>query len=153
MNTLTILALDISSTAIGICYNGTPEVTWKLAGNDIAARCANARYLLSWQLELTPDVDLVVFEEPVGKFAKSIIPQAHVQGAVLALLSERQLAWAKIAPAAAKKALTGRGNATKDEMMTMARLSTGKHIIDEHAADAYGLWLAAKALKIEKVAT
>lgn len=151
MNTLTILALDISSTAIGICYNGTPEVTWKLAGDDIAARCANARYLLGWQLELKPDVDLVVFEEPVGKFIKSIIPQVCVQGAVLALLSERGLAWSKIAPTVAKKILTGKGNATKEQMIVVAQQRFGKPL-DEHQADSYALWLAARALKVEKVA-
>jgi len=76
----TILALDISSTHIGVCYDGTPLATWKLKGNDIAWRCQQARGLLAGQLEQYPDVDLVVFEEPVGKFAKSLIPQACVQG-------------------------------------------------------------------------
>jgi Holliday junction resolvasome RuvABC endonuclease subunit len=152
MNTLTILALDISSTAVGVCYNGELEVTWKLDGSDIAARCQNARHLLSWQLELKPNVDPVVFEEPVGKFIKAIISQACVQGAVLALLSERGLAWAKNAPMVAKKVLTGKGNADKAAIMDAARAATGLQQIDEHRADALGLWVAARALRIERVA-
>lgn len=143
-----ILALDISSTTIGVCYDGQPGETWKLKGDDIASRCQQARHLLTRQLEATPDIDFIVFEEPVGKFIKAIIPQACVQGAVLALLSERGLAWKKIAPAAAKKTLTGKGNATKDAMIAAAKLATGRDL-DEHQADAYGLWRAACALRVK----
>ena len=147
-----ILALDISSTTVGVCYDGQPRETWKLRGDDIAARCQQARYLLAWQLQTEPDVDFIVFEEPVGKFIKAIIPQACVQGAVLALLSERSIAWRKIAPAVAKKALTGKGNATKGQMIAAAQQALGGWEVDEHQADAYGLWLAARALKVERVA-
>lgn len=146
-----ILALDISSTTIGVCYDGQPRETWKLKSDDIASRCQQARNLLTGQLETTPDVDFVVFEEPVGKFIKAIIPQACVQGAVLALLSERNLAWKKIAPAAAKRALTGKGNAKKDAMIAAANRATNM-TLDEHQADAYGLWWAALQIRAERVA-
>lgn len=146
-----ILALDISSTTIGVCYDGVHLETMTLRG-DIDKRCASAAWLVGVFIANHPDIDFVVFEEPVGKFIKAIIPQACVQGAVLALLSERKLAWQKIAPAAAKKALTGKGNAQKGQMIAAAQTALGGWELDEHQADAYGLWRAALAIKAERVA-
>lgn len=145
-----ILALDISSTTVGVCYDGQPRETWKLKGDDIASRCQQARALLARRLQAEPDVDFVVFEEPVGKFIKAIIPQACVQGAVLALLSERSIAWRKLAPAVAKKALTGKGNAKKPDMIAAAQQALGGRELDEHQADSYGLWLAATRINVIK---
>lgn len=146
---LTILALDISSTHIGLCYDGQPLETWHLHG-DIAERCRLAAAMVRAQLWLTPDVDLVVIESPVARYAKALIPQARVSGAVLAVLSEKQIAWQEISPSEAKRALCGRGTATKADMIDEAGWRLGQ-VCDEHQSDAYALWLAARALKAEKV--
>jgi hypothetical protein len=59
--TLKILALDISSTHIGVCYDGQPLATWALAQKlNIAERCRLAAKLARQQLDSVPDVDLVV---------------------------------------------------------------------------------------------
>lgn len=145
---LTILALDMSSTAIGVCYHGSPLTTITLAG-DIAERCRLARAQIAAHLWLYPDVDLVAIESPVGRFAKALIPQCRVSGAVLSYFSEREIAWVELAPSEAKRALTGRGDASKALMIRTAWARLGAEV-DEHQADAYGLWLAACQLKVER---
>lgn len=145
-----ILALDMSSTTIGVCYDGQPRLTIRLRGDDIASRCQQAATQVR-ALITDADIDMVAVESPVARFASAVIPQARVSGAVLAVLAVAQVAWVEIAPAAAKLALTGKGNAKKPAMIAAATLAT-KRNLDEHQADAYGLWLAARALKVERVA-
>lgn len=146
---LTILALDMSSTRIGVVVTCGTRVqlhrTWHLPG-DIASRCFHAQEMVRNQLAILSNVDLVAIEAPVARYAKALIPQARVSGAVLAAVAGRGLAWLEVSPAQAKQALTGKGNASKMEVMQAAGLN------DEHQADAYALALAASRMKIEKVA-
>lgn len=146
--TLKVLALDISSTHIGLCYDGQPLATWCLHG-DIAERCRLAASMVRTQLYLTPDIDLVIVERPAGRHAQALIQMARVSGAVLTVLSEKQIAWQEISPSDAKKALTGKGNADKSLMISVAGQQLGR-LVDEHQADSFGLWLAAKALRVQK---
>lgn len=145
-----ILALDMSSTTIGMCYDGWDFQTLTLRSPDIAKRCLQAATQVR-ALITDADIDLVVIEGPAGQFKGSIIPQARVSGAVLAVLCTSELAWVELSPQDAKRALTGKGNAKKPQMIAAAKLATGRDL-DEHQADAYGLWRAALALKVERVA-
>jgi len=113
----TVLGLDCSSTTIGWCVHDgqvRDAGTLRLTGSDIAERCRQARAGVYLILLNHPDVD-----------------------AVLALLAEKQIAWCEVTPSEAKHAATGRGNASKADMMTAAGLD------DEHAADAVGVAKAA----------
>jgi Holliday junction resolvasome RuvABC endonuclease subunit len=150
-NDATILALDMSSTSIGLCYNGQTFETFHLTG-DIASRCRQAAAWVKGQLYLFSDIDLVVIESPVARFASAVIPQARVSGAVLALLSTADIAWQELPPQAAKMALCQKGNARKMDMILAARQRLPDVVFDEHRADALGLWVAARAMKVEKVA-
>lgn len=143
-----ILALDMSSTMIGVCYDGRQFETIKLKGDDISQRCRDAHRLIAGWVLVYGDIDLVVIESPVGRFAKALIPQARVSGAVLAALDKESLAWREVSPTEAKKALTGKGTAKKEHMIAAAERATGK-TLNEHQADAYGLWLAGRAIKVE----
>lgn len=145
-----ILALDMSSTAIGMCYDGWDFQTLTLRSPDIAKRCLQAATQVR-ALITDADIDLVVIESPAGRFNGGLIPQARVSGAVLAVLAVAGVAWTEIAPAAAKKVLTGKGNAKKPDMIAAANRAADR-LLDEHQADAYGLWLAARALKVERTA-
>lgn len=147
---ITILALDISSTHIGVCYNGQPMETWKLPKLDIGMRCHTARVRLGALLRAA-SIDLIVVESPVARFGSAVIAQSRVSGALLSLVSELGIAWIELAPQKAKQALTGKGNADKLTMIAAASAATSR-ALDEHASDAYGLWLAALAVKVEKVA-
>lgn len=150
MNDLVVLALDLSSTTIGVCYAGREFETLRLAG-DIAQRCRHARALVHGLLLGWPDVDLVALEAPVMSYASATIAQARVSGAVLGLVSELGLCWCEVSPANAKKVLTGTGGARKGQMMAAARLATGC-ALDEHQSDSYAIWLAARGLKATKEA-
>lgn len=96
-----ILALDISSTAIGWCYLQDDRAplakSIALGGkNDIAARCAKAQAETGLLIAACGSVDCVVVEDFVWTSPRSTIPQALVKGAVLAELSAHQLAWCEI---------------------------------------------------------
>ena len=142
-----ILALDMSSTNVGLCYDGKEFETISLRG-DIAKRCELAARLIIGWIIIWEDIDLIVIESPVGRFTKAVIPQARVSGAVLSEFSRRNLAWVELAPQLGKKALTGKGNADKQAMILAAGQKTGQ-LLNEHQADAFGLYLAAKAIKVE----
>lgn len=163
-----ILALDISSTAIGWCYLQDDRAplakSIALGGkNDIAARCAKAQAEVGLLIAACGSVDCVAIEAPVFQYANAAIAQCRVAGAVLAELSAHNLAWCEIAPSVAKRALTGRGDAKKKQMLEAAAHRFGhdalflefaerrgvwaawmndRLIYDEHAADALGLALA-----------
>lgn len=150
--TIKILALDISSTTIGVCYDGQPLNTITLRGDDIAKRCLQAATQVR-ALITDCDLDLVAIESPFVNHQRpnSVIPLARVSGAVLAVLAVAGVAWVEVAPTSVKRALTGKGVAKKPDMIAAAKLATGRDL-DEHQADAYGLWLAASRLNVQKEA-
>ena len=94
--------------------------TVKLTGADIAGRCRQAFAAVGLMIEAHPDIDCVAIESPVARFAKAVIPQARVSGAVLARAALFGLHVIEISPAAAKRTLSGHGNANKEEMIRAA---------------------------------
>jgi Holliday junction resolvasome RuvABC endonuclease subunit len=137
-----ILALDISSTKVGIVfYHGAvlDHAEWTLQG-DIAERCRLAYNRFYSALEKYPQVDVLAVEAPVARYASSVIAQSRVAGAILALAGQRNLPLIEVSPTAAKLALAGVGNCSKDTMMARAR---AYGVIGEHAADSLGVALAA----------
>jgi Holliday junction resolvasome RuvABC endonuclease subunit len=141
----TILALDLSSTALGwVILDGTivrasGEVT--LRGDGIASRCRAAFHSVELLVEVNRDIDCVAIESPVWRFAKATIPQCHVQGAVLARAALFGLHVIEVTPSQAKRRLSGQGNGTKEEMQ---RAAACYGVAGEHASDALGvgLWAA-----------
>lgn len=119
-----ILGLDMSSTCIGWCLaDGSDYGHIDLRG-DIAARCAAAERSVAALLDRHAPA-LVVIESPVARFAKAVIPQARVSGAVLAVFARREALWAEVAPSEAKRALCDDGAATKREMVAEAARRLG----------------------------
>lgn len=142
-NAPTILALDASSTMIGYClYAGCMLASGehKLAGGDIATRCQTAYDILALLLERYPDIDCIAIESPVARFAGAVIPQARVSGALLLCAAQRLRHVIEVSPAAAKLALSGKGNCSKETMMARA---SAYGVTGEHASDALGIALAA----------
>jgi Holliday junction resolvasome RuvABC endonuclease subunit len=152
-----ILGLDMSSTCIGYALLGGPEPLWghqALHGADIGPRCAAAADLVVGLLEQHRPA-LVVIESPVARFAKAVIPQARVSGAVLAVLAQRRALWAEVTPTRAKQVLCGNGTATKREMTGIrtrhgkVALTDGNHdVLTEDEADAYALALVGQAMRV-----
>jgi Holliday junction resolvasome RuvABC endonuclease subunit len=140
---VTLLGLDASSTAIGwVIYDGRVvdhgEVLLK--SDDIAERCRLAYAGLGLILSNYPYVDAIAIESPVAAFAKALIPQARVSGALMACAALSGLLVCEMTPMQAKRALAGEGNATKLAM----RANAAEYMVyGEHAADALGVVLAA----------
>jgi Holliday junction resolvasome RuvABC endonuclease subunit len=144
-----ILGLDMSSTTIGYALADGTRYGHATIKGDIAQRCEVAQTRVAALLdELKPD--LVVIESPVARYAKALIPQARVSGAVLAEFARRQTLWREVAPSVAKKALTGAGNASKAAMIAAAAKRLNDDGISEHAADAYGLSLVGLTIRVER---
>lgn len=141
-NTPYILALDISSTRIGLVfYHGAvlDHCEWQLSG-DIAERCRLAYSRFFTALEQYPQIDVLAYEAAVGRYFTACEAECNVQGAILALAGQRNIPTIKISPAAAKIALSGRGNASKGDMQKAAE----QHgVTGEHASDALGVALSA----------
>lgn len=146
MSAPTLLALDASSTNIGwVLYAGQVRDAGEivLTGKDIADRCRQAFAHVGLLLTTFPEVDALAIEAPVARFAKAVIPQARVSGAILACAAQRQLLVCEVTPTAAKRALSGKGTAKKQLMQARA----AEHgISGEHASDALGVALAASTM-------
>lgn len=165
-----ILGFDMSSTCIGWALTEHGPLLrfghFDLEG-EIDARCSQARGHILAMLDTYKPM-LVVIERPVARFAKSVIPQARVSGAVLAALSERQALWVEVTPGEAKIALCDDAHATKTEMVDEAARRcempreirkvrgkvwacslTGAPLLSEDEADAYGLALAGLTVNVE----
>jgi Holliday junction resolvasome RuvABC endonuclease subunit len=150
MTHATILGIDASSTSLGwVVYDASARDCgeFQLTG-DIASRCRQAYAALGLILITHPDIDAIALESPVSRFAKAVIPQARVSGALLVCASLKQLHVVEVAPQEAKKALTGSGCAGKLQMQAEA-LTYG--VVGEHAADALGVAISA-AQKVTVVA-
>lgn len=149
----TILALDASSTAIGWvvwCGSARDHGTIVLKGSDIADRCRQAFAHIGGLIESHPDLDCVAIESPVARFAKAVIPQARVSGAILARAALFDKPVVEVTPGQAKRALCGRGDAEKIDMQ-VAALRYG--VSGEHASDALGVALSAVGMvKLERQA-
>ncbi len=142
-DTVTILGLDASSTAIGwVVYDGAVLAHGQLllTGADIADRCRQAHAGLNLILSNYPYIDAIAIESPVAAFAKALIPQARVSGALLAVASLKGILTCEVTPSAAKAILVGSGTASKTLMQAAAEQYG---VSGEHAADALGVALAA----------
>lgn len=161
-----ILGLDMSSTAIGWCLyrsgHGLTEAGTEQLLGDIEQRCMQAN-LHAASLLTSYSIDAVALESPVARFAKAVIPQARVSGAVLCALAITKHVFVEIEPTRAKLALAASGAASKEDMLRAAasyfgaetitiRKRRGKWcafaggpapIYDEDMADALGVALAA----------
>lgn len=144
----TILAIDASSTTLGyVLWQAGAVLAFgehRLAGADIACRSRSARDILERLLDRYAGVCVVAIEAPVARYASAVIPQARVSGALLSLVAERVgLLWCEVPPAQAKRALTGHGDASKEEMQAAARVYG---VSGEHAADALGVAKSAEKM-------
>lgn len=169
----TILALDISSVAIGWClHNGAVRAhgTILLQHDDINHRCRLARAHIAGLIVLHPDLDAVAIEGPASQHKGALIPQCLVSGAVRSYVAELDIVICDIPPQHAKQALAKQGNAAKDVMLTEAAEHFGYAsvttirqrgiwyaysrdliVYSEHEADALGVALAAaKVVVVER---
>lgn len=154
-----ILGLDASSVMLGWVVLDGQAVrdfgTFALRHDDINERCRLARAEIGGLLRVHPDIDVAAMETPVlkrygkGTNIKALILQCYVQGALRGLLSKMGILICDVAPAEAKKALEGTGDALKQGMGDAAACYG---VRGEHAADALGVALfATQKVEVERV--
>lgn len=142
-----IIAFDLSTTHIGWCalrngeYDVHKEITLR---GSFAERMAAAFTEIDGVCAFATPDDRIAIETPfVGKNYKTALQLGLMRGLAWAVSLERfGTPPIEITPAEAKLALTGHGAASKQDMMTFARLQSGV-ALGEHAADALGVGIAA----------
>lgn len=139
----TVVGLDLSLTATGICYadGSTRTIKTKQDHGDrrllhIAAAVAEA---------IDPDTTLAVVEDlPVHAMAAGITAMVH--GVVRSVLLENNIPYALIPAASLKAYATGSGAATKIQMASAAskRMGVVLEFADDNECDAW--WLRTAGL-------
>jgi len=137
-----ILALDLSLTAPGYCLGedcGTIKVPTKLRGPE---RLKWIRYEV---IKLMCHAELAVLEGySFGSKGRAVVSIGELGGVIRYTLFERGEPYIEIPPACLKKYATGRGNASKDDVLQAGVIRSGHIFTDNNACDAW--WLHQMAL-------
>lgn len=142
MTTPTILSLDLSLTAPGYCDCegcGTFHVPAKLRGVE---RLIDIRDQV--KESAAGFCDLVVIEGySYGSKGQAVINIGELGGVIRVALHELHLPVVEIPPACLKRYATGRGNASKDDVLQAGVMRSGHTFVDNNACDAWWLWCMA----------
>ena len=94
-------------------------------------------------LETMAPVDVLAYETSfVGRFPKAATALGQAQGAMFAALWNRMISVAKYTPSQVKKAATGRGNASKEQVQEQVALLLGNPGMKLKADEADALAVA-----------
>jgi crossover junction endodeoxyribonuclease RuvC len=142
-----ILALDPSTNNVGWCIldTATDEMLlsdeMKLTG-DLARRLDLACTLLT-SLIVAHQPDAIYTEKPFcGPNGKTTLALGKLWGALWATAGRHGHDLQAVTPAEAKRAATGKGNASKAQVQAMIQMQVGRSM-GEHACDAVAVCLAA----------
>lgn len=144
-----VLGLDISSTNIGWCLlrdQAAQQAGTITLKGDLDARLRAGSLRLYQLLSLVGRLDAIAFEDAAYRgHPQAIIAQARMVGALYAMVTalNMKLPIIGVAPASAKKLLTGSGRADKNAMISEARRYGPIIAWDEHQADAFAVGLSA----------
>ena len=139
-----ILALDLSLTAPGYCLGadcGTIKVLAKMRGME---RLVHIRACV-WRLIGSQGCDLVCIEGySFGSKGAAVVNIGELGGVIRLAMFELNLPFVEIPPACLKKYATGKGNASKDDVLQAGVIRSGHTFTDNNACDAF--WLHQMAL-------
>lgn len=138
-----ILALDMSLTAPGYCDGedcGTLKVPAKLRGMPriqwIKAEAIGRPRIAG--------VHLVVIEGySFGSKGAAVINIGELGGVIRHSLWSQSIPYVEIPPSCLKKYATGKGNASKDDVLQAGVMRSGHTFTDNNACDAWWLWCMA----------
>lgn len=140
-----VLAFDLSLTATGVAFPDGTADTW---GPKLTGPARLAWFHTAVVSILDTAIDLVVIEgySMNGQRGSLGVGQmiGELGGVVRLALHESAAPWVPVPPANLKQYATGRGNASKEEVLVAAVRSLGYEGHDNNEADA--LWLRAMAL-------
>ncbi len=131
---MSVLGLDLSSTSTGWCLDGTCGVI--VPKGDLHTRCRLMRDEVG-QLD-TPD--LIVVEAIGTRHVQTAIALATVHALVLDYWRQFAVPVVTVSPATLKKFATGKGNATKTQMVAAAIRCGWDGDGQDDACDAWWLW-------------
>ena len=146
-----ILAIDPGTRVLGYCVlDGDSRSQEFVAGGDIKVARENKQLgllsILESILELVRDYspDILVVESPFyGKNVKTLIRLGEARGAIIIAATLTGLDVSEVSPAEAKLALTGNGNATKEQVAYMIKqLLSPPQELSTDASDAAALGVA-----------
>ena len=136
-----VLALDIA-TKTGWATN-TSSGVWDFKvkrGESTGMRIVRFKAKLKEMLNLEPDINLIAYELPAGRFKASIMVASEMIGVLKDLCEEKNINYAHYSAKEIKKHATGKGNCGKPLMVSTAKDKFKNiEIIDDNHADA--LWL------------
>lgn len=78
----------------------------------------------------------IVYEKPVGGQYLATRSHSHFEGIIMLVCLDHLIEYTYISPGAIKKFATGKGNATKELMMSAYRRKYGKEPLDDNECDA-----------------
>lgn len=140
-----IIGIDPSLTGTAIYHigqgnEGSDYITLKVKGEE---RLVHIRDHIQHMLDMFAFSDIAIQLVCIEGYAFARPNQAHqigeLGGVIRVLLYESGLPWIEIAPAALKKFATGKGNATKDQIMLHVFKRWGFEAPNNNIADAYAL--------------
>lgn len=146
---MNILALDIA-TKCGYAHTSGPSGTWNLStvrNESETMRLYRLRINMD-ALRFEHGIDLVVFEAAHHRFTNPFRTLVELQTIVKLWCDDRKIPYSgTISPAEIKKHATGKGNATKSDMLLTAQGLYPKLVIsDDNHADALHLLSLATSL-------
>jgi len=136
-----ILAIDPSLTGTGIClYDGsTHTIHTKLRGPE------RLQWIRDAIIDRTLAIRLVVIEGySYGSKGAAVVNIGELGGVLRLAIYERQIPLVEIPPSCLKKYATGKGNASKDDVLQAGVMRSGHTFADNNACDAW--WLHQLAL-------
>lgn len=136
-----ILALDIATTsgyATSAIESGTFNCSFK-KGESGSIRLLRFRNKVTELLDLIKP-DVVAYERSAGRNTHSIKTQSEMIGVLTLMLEDRNIQYASYSPSEVKKFFTGKGNASKEDMIKTAKKKYPEiEIIDDNHSDALAI--------------
>lgn len=133
---ISVLGLDLSLTATGICHPDGSVTTVKTRTVDGDERLVQIADAIATAVD--DWVDLVVMED-LPTHAKSAGITGMVHGAARLVLRGADVRYVLVTPATLKAYATGKGNADKTAMAVAALKRAGREFADDNQCDAW--WL------------
>lgn len=138
-----ILALD-PATKCGFAYGEIEDLisgVWDLSikkDESAGMRLIRLRSKLNLLREI--GVGLVVFERPAGRFKTDIICHTELATIIKTWAHDAGVEYRGYSPKEIKQYATGKGTASKADMIHAAIHKFGREVADDNEADALALW-------------
>lgn len=136
---MNVLALDLSLRSTGVAMPDGTTTRWQPKSMG-TARLADLESRLYAAIKPAPD--LVVLEDYAHAAAQGAHQIGELGGVIRLALHRRRIPHVEVAPASLKLYATGKGNASKDDVL-VAAVRINAPVANNDEADAWWLWAMA----------